>query len=288
MGARPRSRGQPGALPLFSYIMSRISSRFETVTRALAPSGLPSPSLEFNERLTALYALSQRSQYIFASPLGPFYREARHYHVPRFVYFGPHTSEESLSLAFYAGFDARDLRGTLSLLHFVERLALQPELARGLNLSFFPLVDVTGLIHGDSAGLSGASWNHPPAPELDLLSKDARGRGYYGFVRIEASNADDDVVTIRLRGHALEVVGVEIISSEDVEPWEVRWVTEPAEAVVEDGPLSLADDLPFAPFELTLQLPSSWPAEMHREATSSILRRFILRYRGFHAYGQHL
>jgi hypothetical protein len=268
--------------------MSKISSRFETVTRALAPSGLLSPSLEFNERLTSLYALAHRSQYVFASPLGPFYREARHYHVPRFVYFGPHTSDESLRLAFYAGFDARDLRGTLSLLHFVERLALQPELARGLNLSFFPLVDVAGLIRGDSGGLAGASWDYPPAPELDLLAKDARGRGYYGFVRVEASDADDDVVTIRLRGHALEAVGVEIISSEDVEPWAVRWVTEPADATVRDGPLSLADDLPFAPFELTLQLPSAWSDEMHREATASILKRFILRYRGFHAYGQHL
>ncbi len=268
--------------------MSHISSRFETVTRALAPSGLLSPSLEFNERLTALYALAHRSQYVFASPLGPFYRQARHYHVPRFVYFGPNTSDESLRLAFYAGFDARDLRGTLALLHFVERLALQPELARGLNLSFFPLTDVAGLIHGDSGGLTGASWSHPPAPELDLLSKDARGRGYYGFVRVETADTDDDIVTIRLRGHALEAVGVEIISSEDVEPWAVRWVTEPAEAVVEDGPLSLADDLPFQPFELTLQLPSAWSTEMHREATTSILKRFILRYRGFHAYGQHL
>jgi len=268
--------------------MSHISSRFDTVTRALAPAGLPSSSLEFNERLTALYALAHRSRYVFASPLGPVYRKARHYHVPRFVYFGPNTSDESLRLAFYAGFDARDLRGTLSLLHFVERLALQPELAQGLNLSFFPLADVNGLIHGDSARLADASWDFPPTPELDLLAKDARGRGYYGFVRIETADTDEDVVTIRLRGHALEAVGVEIISSEDVEPWAVRWVTEPADAIVEDGPLSLADDLPFQPFELTLQLPSVWSAEMHREATSSILKRFILRYRGFHAYGQHL
>ena len=268
--------------------MSHISSRFETVTRALAPSGLQSSSLDFNERLTSLYALAHRSQYVFASPLGPFYRHARHYHIPRFVYFGPHTSDESLRLAFYAGFDARDLRGTLALMHFVERLALQPELAQGLNLSFFPLADVGGILHNGAGGLADASWSYPPAPEIDLLAKDSRSRGYYGFIRIETANADDDVITIRLRGQALEAVGVEIITSEDVEPWAVRWVTESPEATVTDGPLSLADDLPFQPFELTLQLPSAWSAEMHREATTSILKRFILRYRGFHAYGQHL
>jgi len=268
--------------------MSRISSRFDTVTRALAPAGPLSPSIEFNERLTALYALSHRSQYIFASPLGPFYRQARHYHLPRFVYFGPNTSDESLRLAFYAGFDAGDLRGTLALLHFVERLALDPRLALGLNLSFFPLANVTGLLHPGSEDLSDASWAHPPAPEIDLLAKDARGRGYYGFVRVEAAPADDDTVTVRLRGQAGETVGVEIVSSEDVEPWAVRWLPEPPENAVADGPLSLADDLPFQPFELTLRLPSAWTAEMHREATASILSRFLLRYRGFHAYGRHI
>jgi hypothetical protein len=39
--------------------------------------------------------------------------------LPRFVYFGPQATDESLRLAFLTGFDHRDLRGTLSLLHFV-------------------------------------------------------------------------------------------------------------------------------------------------------------------------
>ena len=50
----------------------------------------------------------------------------------------------------------------------------------------------------------------------------------------------------------------------------------------------MADDLPVRPFELTLRLPSAWPAELYREATASILKRFIIRYRGILAYGQHL
>ena len=70
--------------------MSRTSPIARRVTEAayapVAPAPF-SPSIEFNERLTSLYALAQRSRYVFASPLGPFYRDARHYHVPRFVYF---------------------------------------------------------------------------------------------------------------------------------------------------------------------------------------------------------
>lgn len=261
--------------------MSRTSliARRATAVYTPAPVAPLSPSIEFNERLTSLYALSQRSQYVFASPLGPFYRNARHYHVPRFVYFGPHTSDESLRLAFYAGSDARDLRGTLALLHFVERLALKPDLGQGLNLSFFPLADITGL--------ADASWTAPEVPEIKLLSQDVRNRAYHGFVRVETTDADDDVVTIRLRGHA-EALGLELFNSEDVAPWSVRWEAGPVDRVPSDGPLSLSEDLPLQPFELTLGLPSSWSVELHREATASILKNFILRYRGFQAYAEHL
>lgn len=247
-----------------------------------------SPSIEFNERLTSLYALAQRSQYVFASPLGPFYREARHYHVPRFVYFGPHTSDESLRLAFHTGFDSADLRGTLALLHFVERLALTPDVGQGLNLSFFPLADITGLIRSESQKLADHSWVSPESPELRLLAQDVRSRAYHGFVRVETTNADDDVITIRLRGHSADALGLELLSSHDIAPWAVRWESGPADATPSDGPLSLSDDLPFQPFELTLGLPSSWSLELHREAVTTILKNFIQRYRGFHAYAQYL
>lgn len=246
------------------------------------------PAIEFNERLTALYALSQRSQYVFASPIGPFDRQGRHYHVPRFVYFGPHTSDESLRLAFHSGFDARDLRGTLALLHFVERLALTPYLGQGLNLSFFPLADVTGLLRNDTQNLAAASWLFPDVPELALLGDDVRSRDYHGFVRVETNTADDDVITVRLRGHSAATLGVEFLNSDDVTPWSVRWEADPVEAVPADGPLSLSDDLPFQPFELTVSLPAAWSVELHREAATTILKNFILRYRGFHAYAQDL
>ncbi len=264
-----------------------IALRFDAAYSPAAVAPL-SPSIEFNDRLTSLYALAQRSRYVFASPLGPFYRKARHYHVPRFVYFGPHTSDESLRLAFHAGFDSADLRGTLALLHFVERLALTPDLGQGLNLSFFPLADITGLLRGESQQLAGHSWIDPKVSELELLAGDVRSRAYHGFVRIESTDSDDDVISIRLRGHSADALGLELLSSHDIAPWDVRWESGPVDTAPADGPLSLSDDLPFRPFELTIGLPSAWSVELHREAVTTILKNFIQRYRGFHAYAQHL
>ena len=254
----------------------------------LVPSGLSRPAA-FGEQLSELYGLVQRSAYVFGSPLGPFFHRAHHHHLPRFVYFGPHTGEESVRLAFYAGFDRRDLRGTLALLHFVERLALAPDLGQSLNLSVFPLVDILGLLEGRDRELARFAWHAPAEPELALLAQDVRLQSYHGFVRVESA-PDDDALTVRLRGFADEAGGpsaIDFISSEDTAPWPVRWETG-GSPKVGDGPLSLADDLPFGPFELTIRVPANWSDEVHREAVTLTLRRFILRYRSFLAYGQNL
>ncbi|MBC8039975.1 MAG: hypothetical protein H7Y06_05480, partial [Opitutaceae bacterium] len=148
--------------------------------------------------------------------------------------------------------------------------------------------DITGLLRSESQQLAGHSWIDPEVAELELLASDARSRAYHGFVRIETTNADDDVISIRLRGHSADALGLELLSSHDIAPWDVRWESGPVDAASADGPLSLSDDLPFRPFELTIGLPSAWSVELHREAVTTILKNFIQRYRGFHAYAQHL
>lgn len=269
--------------------MSTISTRFETVAH-VAPSSVPqSASAELSGKLNELYALSQRSHYIFGSPLGPFYHKAHHLSLPRFVYFGPHTHDESLRLAFYAGHEHDDLRSTFALLQLIERLAINPDIGQGLNLSFFPLLDASGIFHGETGrDLARENWLHSSAPEINLLQKDARARGYHGFVRVLTASGTDEV-SVSLRSQfpaAVQAPGVEFISSEDFDPLPVRW--EAASPLIGDGPLTLNDDLPFSAFELTLRIPAAWSADLYRDVVSSILRRFILRYRTLQAYGQNL
>ena len=265
-------------------------SRSETSPARPAPAASAlSLSAALGDQLARLYQLAQRSDLVFGSPLGPFTHQERSHYVPRFVYFGPHTSEESVRLAFYAGFDRRDLRGTLALLHFVERLALAPDLGQSLNIAFFPLVDVLGLLEQGDRGLAGFSWHAPRQPELALLAQDVRLRNYHGFVRLESA-PDEEVITVRLRG--LGGGGglsgeTDLLNSDDAAPWPVRWEAA-GSARVGDGPLSLAAELAFAPFELTVRVPANWREKNHHEAVAAVLRRFILRYRGFLAYGQHL
>jgi hypothetical protein len=256
-----------------------------------APAAAVRPAEAFSSHLSALYALSQKNHHIFGSPLGPFHHQGRHSYVPRFVFFGPHASDDSWRLSFQAGYDHRDLRASRALLHLVESLAKNAEAGHGLNLSFFPLVDVAGFYHGTQPrGLAAARWGGSALPEIDLLEKDARLRGYHGFVRVESADAGDEIITIRVRqpGGFAASPDLELISSEETEPFPVRFECEHAESAVTDGPLSVADDLPVRPFELVLRVPALWPDDIYHEAVSFILTRFILRYRAFQAYGQHL
>jgi hypothetical protein len=256
-----------------------------------APAPVTSPVADFQSHLSALYAQSQQNNYLFGSPLGPFFHQGRHAHLPRFVFFGPYASDDSWRLAFLAGYDQRDLRASRALLLLAGRLAGNAEEGHGLNLSFFPLVDAAGFYLGaDPRALGDEHWGRSAAPEINLLEKDARLRGYHGFIRVESSTAEDEVIVIEVR-HPRGTVSspdLELISSEETEPYPVRFECRTAAAAVTAGPLSVSDDLLFHPFELVLRVPAAWPDELYHEAVGLILTRFIHRYRAFQAYGQHL
>jgi len=247
------------------------------------------PSRSLDARLSALLEAAQQSDYLFGSPLGPFYSgEAAHY-VPHFVYFGPHSSQESLRLSLIAGAGRHDLLAVQALLAFIERLARQPELGQSLNLSFFPVANVLRhLGAGEERDLAEENWALSTEPEIRLLAQDARVRGYEGFVRIATTADDVPSAWVRKTATATTAASdVELFNSEDFAPWSVRFETLGAGAAT-SGPLALAPDLPFAPFEIELALPAHWTQGQADRALATLLKRLIVRYRGFHAYGQHL
>jgi hypothetical protein len=247
------------------------------------------PSINLRTRLSRLYELAHQSAYLFGSPLALFDREHRSLHLPRFVYFGPQTSDASPRLAVFAGFGRHDRLAARAVTAFVEGLAQQPDIGHGLNLSFFPVVNVLGLLGGaEDLDLSNEHWSRSAAPEIELLAHDARLRTYQGFIRVITTA--DEVPAARLRTVLSPFIarsGIEVFSSVDFEPWSVSFETQPSSAIV-DGPLSLADDLPFTPFEVELALPADWSQRRADAALAALLKRLVTRYRSFLAYGQNL
>lgn len=246
-----------------------------------------------DDAFSRLYGIAQHSTHVFGSPLGPVTIAGETYTLPRFVYFGPQFSDESVRLVFHAGFDGRDPRPTRALLHVVERLALKPDVGQGLNLTFFPLVNPSGLARRTTRSAAGvdlaaAHWNLSSAPEIGLLAHDARLRGYHGFVRVVSASVDEMVATVRNSSAAAIGTDTVLTVVPEVAGLRVHWITEPGQYRAAAGPLTLADDLPLAPFELTVQVPDSWSADLYREAVLQVLKTFIIHYRATYAYGIHL
>jgi hypothetical protein len=244
------------------------------------------------QQLSALYARVQNSSHLFGSSLGPIMVDERSCDVPHFVYFGPRSSDESARFAFISGLDAADLRGSLSLLRFIDHLREFPVLGDGLSMSFFPVVDALGTFKNvQGRELGKKSWHTDAAPELGLLAREIRARRYHGFVRIESAPAgvEEIVVSTRRVGRrTADRVSASIITPEETELLAARFEPESVEETFADGPLSVEGNMPFAPFEVTLALPRSLTESAHRVAVNTILRRLFRRYRGLQAYGQHL
>jgi hypothetical protein len=248
---------------------------------------------ELSRAFTTLYAVAQHSVHVFGSPLDPIAVGETAYHLPRFVYFGPQFSDESVRLALYAGFDGTDDRPTRALLHMVERLALKPDLGEGLNLTFFPLVNPSGLARNSRESAAGfdvgaAHWNLSEAPEISLLAHDARLRAYHGFVRVETGLGDEIVATVRSGSRAGTGNDSLLVDSSPHAHFPVRWHVEKPRLEATCGPLTLADDLAISPFEITLQIPDTWNTVLYSEAVLQVLKGFIIHYRATYAYGIHL
>ena len=244
-------------------------------------------STDLRGRISQLYTLAQSSDFIFGSPLGPL--PGGQYALPQFVYFGPGTSDASPRLAVLAGLGRHDLPAARALAAFVGGLARQPDLGHGLNVSFFPVVNVIGLLGGaEDRDLSRRSWLHAADPEIALLAQDARVRQYQGYIRVVTTTDDEPAAWLRsVVSPFIDRSGIEVFNSADFDPWAVRFESVPFGSVTH-GPLSLSEELPVAPFEVELALPADWPQSRADAALGRLLKRLLTRYRGFLAFGQNL
>jgi hypothetical protein len=271
--------------------MTQKSSRKAEAPPPSSKAGALVTSGAIAHQLSRLYALTEESPHLFGSALGPITLAGVDYHIARFVYFGAKAGDDSVRLTFHTGYDGADARSIGALAHFVARLALKPDLGHGLNLSFFPVVNPTGVEFGSRRNANGAdlaaeSWEESIEPEIAVLRQDAYVRGYHGFVRVEAGAVEAVTATVRQPGHTQMSGLPALIAEESSDVFPIRWerdTTRPA-----SGPLTIADDFALQPFELVLRFPQQWSDDVYRDAVNQVLRRFIVRYRATLSYGLNL
>lgn len=267
--------------------MTTMSAKLSGAVRS--PSSIPRLSPTLSQRVSALHESAQKSDHVFASPLGPFRDGTREHYVPRFVYFGPHTSHESVRLAVLAGFGRHDRSAVNALLAFIENLAHAPDIGQSLNVSFFPVTNVLGLAgDAEERDLSDDSWSTPASPELALLRQEILRANYQVFIRITTSADDQPAAWVRsVRSTTAQSSDAQVFSSTDFHPWSVTFETV-SSAGAGGSLLSLASQMAFSPLEVELALPADWTQRTADRALAAKLKRLIVHYRAFLAFGQHL
>lgn len=257
------------------------------------PVSLPSPTRSARdwagEAIARLDAVAESSPGLFANALGPLVgADGKETWVRSYALFGANSrGDHAVRLALVTGASQFDAAATRLAVDLVLSLLDEPALLRGVHLCVVPVANVTDRSGRD---LSSANWLADEGPELALLRREFLGRGYQGFLRLHGGFATVGPMRARIRG-----LGEDLLRPAQgcTRSWPVadRLVVDWSESVdvdgVRDGPLSLAPDLPFTPFDLDLRLPrraSLLDTAADLTLASAFLRRFLACYRGLRAH----
>ncbi|MCC6234819.1 MAG: M14 family metallocarboxypeptidase [Verrucomicrobiales bacterium] len=241
-------------------------------------------------------ALAQDSDHLLRKPLGED-SEGRPA-LPRYLFLGPRGGGDFLRLGLFATLHGDEPEGILALTRLVERLARQPDLARGYAIFLYPLCNPTGFADGTRHARSGRDlnrefWSESPEPEVRLIETELWTHAFHGIVSLHSDDTSDGVYGYVngevLSQHLLEPA---LIAAEQHLPRNRHRRIDgfPARrGIVQDtfeGVLRAVPGLRPAPFEITFETPQLAPLHRQVDATVAALETILVEYQYLMAIGQ--
>ncbi len=219
------------------------------------------------DRLARLSPRAERSDSLFAAPLGP---DEHGFYLPRFAVFGSNSSDNDARVSVLAGFAEDDDASSLSAFDLIEASIAAPASIGGVVLDVVPLVN-RGV--GD---LWAASWVTDERPELALLEREYRRLSPHAVIKLRQGplRIPQGAVRGESLAHWLDGAAHSLLAA--------SWRQEEGDRLVPEGIDGLVADLPFRPLELQLTLGRD-PA-----GNAAALRAIVQRIRALLAHGQHL
>ncbi len=219
------------------------------------------------DRLARLSPRAERSASLFAAPLGP---DEHGLYLPRFVAFGPNSTDADARLSVLAGFDENDAASSLAAFDLLDFATATPAAIGGIVLDVVPVVNRGG---GD---LWSAPWLTAGRPELALLEREYRRLAPHAVIELRsgAFRFPQGLVRGDSLTHWLEGAAPTLFAA--------GWLEQPLSRLFGEGLEGLVPDLPFRPLELQLTLGRD------ADGNAAALRAIVQRIRGLLAHAQYL
>ena len=219
------------------------------------------------DRLARLSPRAERSTALFAAPLGP---DEQGFYLPRFVAFGPNSTDFDARISVLAGFAENDDASSVAAFDLIENAVAVPATIGGVVL------DVVPLVNRGSGDLWSASWITGERPELALLEREYRRLAPHAVVKLRQGPWRFPQGTVRgeALSHWLDEAAPALHAA--------GWVEHQAHEFLVEGIDGLVPDLPFRPLELQLTLGRD------TAGNTAALHAIVQRIRALLAHGQHL
>lgn len=230
---------------------------------------------------------SARRGNLFEVPLGGFSRCGESFDLRKFVVIGSTGGESPwLRIGVFSGIHGDEPSGIHALVALIDELHENPELARGLEVHFYPVCNPSGYVDGTrwlrgGPDMNREFWKNSAEPEVRILEGDLERLHFDGLVSLHSDDTSDgiygyvggDVLTKHLLEPALRAASTHLPrnTSGVIDGWNAD------ASIIEEGYSGVLSANPLQQpkaFEIVFETPSCAPESLqiaaHRTALLAI------------------
>ena len=222
--------------------------------------------------------------------LGPFPASGQSYHLPRFCFRGPNSSDP-IRIGLFAAIHGDEPAGTLALRQFLAELVASPALAENFLLHAYPVCNPTGFEDNTRCSRRGRDlnrefWRASVEPEVSILEHELRSNHFHGIIQLHADDTSDGIYGF-VRGHTLteNLLRPALREAGKILPRNVNATIDgfaARDGIIYDhydGVLAAPAKMDPLPFEIILETPHRAAIELQIDALVVALRTILAEYR---------
>ena len=220
--------------------------------------------------------------------------------LPHYRFSGPAGGGDAVRIGLFAAIHGDEPAGAQALVHFIEMLCREPELAEGYDLFFYPVCNPRAFVAGTRLTPSGKDlnrefWRNSAEPEVRLLEQESRANAFQGLVSLHSDDTSDGLYGF-VRGAVLTrgLLEPALAAAEKILPRNRKPMIDGFRAengiISEcyDGILASPPDLKPEPFEIILETPHSAAMDLQVRSLVVATRAILIEYRKFLAFAANL